>query len=95
MDAAERVYKDLIDAGLEALMDDRDERAGIKFNDADLIGIPVRVTIGNKTLKENSVELKLRNLPDAALVRMDEVRIKVLEIVNSASKRQSLRVSEQ
>jgi len=95
MDAAERVYKDLIDAGLEALMDDRDERAGIKFNDADLIGIPVRVTIGNKTLKENSVELKLRNSPDAALVRMDEVRGKVLEIVNSVSKRQSLRVSEQ
>src|SRR3989344_2217248 len=95
MDAAERVYKDLIDAGLEALMDDRDERAGIKFNDADLIGIPVRVTIGNKTLKENSVELKLRNSPDAALVRMDEVRSKVLEIVNSVSKRQSLRVSEQ
>jgi len=81
MDAAERVYKDLIDAGLEALMDDRDERAGIKFNDADLIGIPIRLTIGSKALKENSVELKMRNVADVSLIKIDDISKKVLEII--------------
>ena len=81
MDAAEGVYKDLIDAGLEALMDDRDERAGIKFNDADLIGIPIRLTIGSKALKENSVELKMRNVADVSLIKIDDISKKVLEII--------------
>ncbi|MEK7828558.1 MAG: His/Gly/Thr/Pro-type tRNA ligase C-terminal domain-containing protein, partial [Deltaproteobacteria bacterium] len=81
MDVAETIYKNLTDAGVEVLMDDRDERAGIKFNDADLIGIPIRLTIGSKALKENSVELKMRRSPDASLVKMDEIRGKVLEII--------------
>jgi len=83
MDAAEGVYKDLIDAGLEALMDDRDERAGIKFNDADLIGIPIRLTIGSKALKENSVELKMRNVADVSLIKIDDISKKVLEIIRT------------
>lgn len=81
MDAAETIYKDLLDAGIDALMDDRDERAGVKFNDADLIGIPIRLTIGSKALKENSVEMKMRNMAEASLVKMGEVREKVLEII--------------
>jgi prolyl-tRNA synthetase len=48
-------------AGVSVLFDDRDERAGVKFNDADLIGCPVRVTVGEKALKEGMVELKPRN----------------------------------
>ncbi|MBI5048468.1 MAG: proline--tRNA ligase, partial [Deltaproteobacteria bacterium] len=80
MDAAESIYKNLINAGLDVLMDDRDERAGIKFNDADLIGIPIRLTIGSKALKENSVELKMRRSHEASLVKIDVVREKVLEI---------------
>jgi prolyl-tRNA synthetase len=47
-DTAERLYKDLQRAGLETLLDDRDERAGVKFKDADLIGIPYRITVGKK-----------------------------------------------
>ena len=81
MDAVETIYKNLTDAGVEVLMDDRDERAGVKFNDADLIGIPIRLTIGSKSLKENSVELKMRRSPNASLIKMDEVRGKVLDIV--------------
>src|SRR3989338_7168709 len=81
MDVAETIYKNMTDAGVDVLMDDRDERAGVKFNDADLIGIPIRITIGSKALKENSVELKMRRSPDASLIKMDEVRGKVLEIV--------------
>src|SRR5258705_90617 len=53
---AERIYDDLCKAGIEALLDDRDERAGVKFNDADLIGVPYRITVGKKS-KEWKVEL--------------------------------------
>ena len=83
MDAAETIYKALAEAEVDVLMDDRDERAGVKFNDADLIGIPIRLTIGNKTLKENSAEMKMRNSNDVSLIRLDEVKKKVLEIVKT------------
>lgn len=56
----ERVYADLEAAGLEVLYDDRDERAGVKFKDADLLGIPVRVTVGAKAIKEGVVEVRSR-----------------------------------
>jgi prolyl-tRNA synthetase len=58
--AAEKLYAELLAAGVEVLYDDRDERAGVKFNDADLIGIPVRLTLGAKGLKNGVVEGKLR-----------------------------------
>ena len=83
MDAAETIYKDLVEAKVDVLMDDRDERAGVKFNDADLIGIPIRLTMGNKTLQQNSIELKMRNANDVRLIRLDEVKKKVLEIVKT------------
>jgi len=57
---AEELYDTLQSAGVSVLFDDRDERAGVKFNDADLIGCPVRVTVGEKGLKEGMVELKPR-----------------------------------
>ncbi len=59
VDAAETLYADLGRAGIDALLDDRDERAGVKFNDADLIGVPFRITIGKK-IKEGKVELFTR-----------------------------------
>lgn len=71
--AAEKLYKDLQDAGVDVLFDDRDESAGKKFADADLIGIPLRIVISNRTLKENSVEWKLRKDKDGMMVKLDEV----------------------
>jgi len=59
LDAAVKIYDALNDAGIETLLDDRDERAGVKFNDADLIGIPYRITVGKK-IKEGRVELLKR-----------------------------------
>ena len=59
-DAAEKLYQDLQRAGVEVLLDDRDERAGVKFKDADLIGIPLRVTIGAKGLDKGCIELRTR-----------------------------------
>ncbi|HEX6986546.1 MAG TPA: His/Gly/Thr/Pro-type tRNA ligase C-terminal domain-containing protein, partial [Planctomycetaceae bacterium] len=58
--AAETVYRELTDAGVDVLLDDRDERPGVKFNDADLIGFPVRVVVGGKGLAEGVVEVKRR-----------------------------------
>jgi prolyl-tRNA synthetase len=66
--AAEKIYKKLEAKGIEVLFDDRDLRAGVKFKDADLLGIPIRITIGPKTLAEGKVELKLRREKDKKLI---------------------------
>jgi len=60
MDCALGIYKELQASGKEALLDDRDERAGVKFKDADLLGIPMQVVIGKEFLKTNNIELKIR-----------------------------------
>jgi prolyl-tRNA synthetase len=60
MAAAEEIYRELRQAGFEVLLDDREERAGVKFKDADLLGVPIRVTIGNALAKEGVVELRER-----------------------------------
>lgn len=62
--AAKQAYDELRAAGLEVLWDDRDERPGVKFKDADLLGMPYRVTVGKKALESGSVELKPRTEPD-------------------------------
>ena len=59
--AAENLYQELVKVGLEPLFDDRDERAGVKFNDADLIGIPLRVTISGRSLQNGGFEFKRRD----------------------------------
>jgi prolyl-tRNA synthetase len=59
-DAAEELYRDLQKQQVEVLLDDRDERPGVKFKDADLIGIPLRITIGAKGLDRGIVELRRR-----------------------------------
>jgi prolyl-tRNA synthetase len=60
IEIANNLYENLMKANIECLLDDRDERAGVKFNDMDLIGIPIRITIGNK-IKDNIIEMKLRD----------------------------------
>lgn len=70
---AERLYNELIEAGFEVLLDDRKERAGVKFNDADLIGIPVRLTIGKKSAETNEIEWKERNQEDSVMVPYDNL----------------------
>ncbi|MBZ0286572.1 MAG: proline--tRNA ligase, partial [Anaerolineae bacterium] len=70
---AESVYDGLKREGVEVLFDDRDERAGVKFNDADLIGLPLRLTVSKKSLEKGGVELKRRAGGDAVIVPLDEV----------------------
>ena len=71
--AAQKLYDDLNQAGIDVLMDDRDERPGVKFNDADLIGCPVRLTIGQKSLKDGKIEMKARSGGEVQLVALDQV----------------------
>ncbi len=70
-EVSERIYRGLTDSGVEVLYDDRDERAGVKFNDADLIGIPWRVTVGSR-VKEGKVEIKARDRNEAEIVDIEE-----------------------
>lgn len=69
--AADQIYQQLRAAGLEVLYDDRDERAGVKFNDADLLGIPIRLTVGGKGLKNGIVERKVRRTGEAGELALD------------------------
>jgi len=70
---AEKIYNKLIETGVEVLYDDRDLRAGEKFADSDLIGIPTRITISARTLEGNNVELKKRNEKEAKIINKDKV----------------------
>jgi prolyl-tRNA synthetase len=81
-DASERIYAALLDAGVDVILDDRDERPGIKFKDADLIGIPLRITVGTK-VKDSYVDVKLRKSREAVLVKVEEIVKKVREMINS------------
>ena len=78
MELAEAIYKELIEKGIDAIIDDRPERPGVKFKDCDLIGIPIRVTIGERNLKDGYVEIKLRKEKESQRVRKEEVIERVL-----------------
>lgn len=82
-DVAEYIYKKLVSLGVETLIDDREESAGVKFKDADLIGIPVHVIIGQKTLKEGAIEIKLRKGGASKKVKVEEAEREIETILNA------------
>jgi prolyl-tRNA synthetase len=81
-ETAEQLYQTLLRNGIEVLYDDREETPGVKFNDADLIGIPLRVTLGEKNLKKGLVEIKGRKTGDVLLVNKEDVFSKVKEQID-------------
>ena len=83
LEAAVKIHDALNAAGIETLLDDRNERAGVKFNDMDLIGIPLRITVG-KALADHKVEMKLRKESEAELVDLDDLQVKVNELLERA-----------
>lgn len=83
MAAAGKLYEDMEDSRDEVVLDDRNERAGIKFKDADLIGYPVRVTIGKKWQQSGCVEIKIRRSGEVVEVPLEEAKDKVLEILKT------------
>lgn len=79
---SEKLFCELREAGLEVLYDDRDESPGVKFNDADLIGCPVRLTVGSRSLEKGGVEVKLRHQKERNLIPVDEIVDSVREKIN-------------
>jgi prolyl-tRNA synthetase len=78
---AEEIYDRLQIKGISVLFDDRDERAGVKFNDADLIGCPLRLTVGEKALKEGMVELKPRKEKENQLIAIESIVEKIIALI--------------
>ena len=81
--SSEKIYNDLKNAGYEVLFDDRDAAAGFKFNDADLLGMPIQIVIGEKKLKENKCEVKIRKTGERFDVEINQLELKLQEIINS------------
>ncbi len=82
-DVAENIYLQLLGKDIDVLLDDRPLRGGVKFKDADLIGIPVRVTVGRKSVAESNVEIKLRAESQSRKVPIEKAADKSIELVNS------------
>ena len=82
LDYAEKIYNDLKNSGVDVLLDDRFERAGVKFKDCDLIGYPVRVTVSPKTLENNSVEIKIRRTGEIFNFERNICVEKIIELLN-------------
>jgi prolyl-tRNA synthetase len=82
MDMANNVYQELRSAGVDALLDDRDERAGVKFKDADLLGIPLQVIIGKNGLKDSTLELKVRKSKEKIIKPRLEALKEIIRLVN-------------
>ena len=80
-ETAEELYQTLTKEGVEVLYDDREETPGVKFKDADLIGIPLRLTLGEKNLKKGLVEIKKRRTGEIFLVKKEEAVSKVKEMI--------------
>ena len=80
---ATRIYKELLAAGIDVLLDDRDARPGVKFADADLIGIPLRVVVGDRGLKQGKVEIKRRTEKGPTLVTVADAAAQVRDILNA------------
>ncbi|MDD5773136.1 MAG: YbaK/EbsC family protein, partial [bacterium] len=78
---AESCYQELIQSGIEVLFDDRNEKPGVKFKDADLIGIPIRITIGAKRAVNNEVDIRLRNTGEVKIAKTTDLLSEVNKII--------------
>jgi len=83
---ADRLHAELTAKGIDVLVDDRDQRPGVKFKDADLIGIPLRIVLGDKGLANNQVELKQRTAKEPEMVPLDGLVDKIAAMVHAATK---------
>jgi prolyl-tRNA synthetase len=86
---AEKIYQELQKEGIEALFDDRDDSPGVKFNDADLLGIPLRLTLSPRTLQSQSIEAKWRTEKEAQLLPLDNLAVQVKKLLDEALRSQS------
>lgn len=82
-ESVELIFNAMLAEGIEVILDDRDERAGVKFKDADLIGIPLRVTVGHKNLANGNVELKIRKTGENKLCSVEDIVKQTKEFIKS------------
>ena len=87
METAEKIYKELKEKGVDVVLDDRKERIGVKLNDIDLVGIPIKVVIGPKKLKENKVEIKLRDGSEKYDVDISDASLKIHNKIKELKKK--------
>lgn len=92
--AAENLYSQLVSAGVDVLLDDRDLRPGVKFKDADLIGIPLRVNFGGKGLKDGVIELKWRTAAEPVRVALSDALQTIIQQLAEERKRQAEKLAE-
>ena len=85
LEAAEGIYSELLESGVDVLLDDRDERPGVKFNDADLVGFPVRVVVGARSLAEGNVELSHRRDGEKELVSVGEAAKRADQLLSESA----------
>ena len=78
---SEKIYEELKSIGIDTILDDRKDRAGVKFNDCDLIGYPIRVTISPKSINDNTIEIKIRKTGEIFNVSRDEYKEKIVELL--------------
>ncbi len=83
MDIADNIYQSFSEKGIEAIIDDRKERPGVKFNDADLIGFPIRIVVGKKSVNEGKVEVKIRKSGEEWEEQLDQVIPKIISLVQA------------
>lgn len=81
LNASENIYQNLLDRGVDVILDDRDERAGVKFKDADLIGIPLRVTIGSKRLAEGKIEMRSRQKGETQILSLEDAINNIVGVI--------------
>jgi prolyl-tRNA synthetase len=81
IERSEKIYNSLLDKKIDVLIDDRDDRPGVKFKDADLIGIPIQVIIGLKNLREGNIEIKIRRNGEILKWRVDTIIDKIIELI--------------
>lgn len=89
-ETAEHLYRELEDLGIEVLYDDRDERPGVKFNDADLIGLPLRVAVSARNLANDQIELKFRTAEKAIFVPLDRAVAEIVRLLTEIAEREGI-----
>jgi prolyl-tRNA synthetase len=82
-EVAFQIYRKMKERDVEVLIDDRDERAGVKFNDADLVGLPLRINVGEKSLKEDKVEIVVRRTKEVISIKPEEALEKCVELLGN------------
>ena len=80
--ATEKVYQELEDADIEVLFDDRDESPGVKFNDVDLLGIPLRLTLSPRTLQSQNIEAKWRTKKETQLLPLENLSREIKKLLS-------------